>query len=182
MDGRLVAIPSVPAADYPEETRPALLEAHELILDLLQDAGVEELDSRRLPKTAPFITVEIAAPPVLPYGHYDVAPSGDDSKRESPAFEPTVRDGAMFGRGAADSKSTVLAHVGALRAWDGRPSLGIRLVIKGQEEGFVRGRARRLRETAPDGRRRRLRGVVPHARRDPGQPHGAGAGGYRFGD
>jgi hypothetical protein len=59
---RLVAIPSVSAADYPEETRPALLEAHELILDLLHRAGVEELDSHRLPKTAPFITGEIAAP------------------------------------------------------------------------------------------------------------------------
>jgi acetylornithine deacetylase/succinyl-diaminopimelate desuccinylase-like protein len=135
---RLVAIPSVSAADYPEETRPALLEAHELILDLLHDAGVEELDSHRLPKTAPFITGEIPAPPgaptVLLYGHYDVVPAGDDSKWESPAFEPTVRDGALFGRGAADSKSNVLAHVGALRAWEGRPPVGIKLVIEGQEE------------------------------------------------
>jgi len=40
---RLVAIPSVSAPDDPEETRPALLDAHKLILDLLQDAGVEEL-------------------------------------------------------------------------------------------------------------------------------------------
>ena len=136
--GRLVAIPSVSAPDYPEETRPALLEAHELILDLLQDAGVEELDSHRLPKTAPFITGEIPAPPgaptVLLYGHYDVVPAGDASKWETPAFEPTVRDGAMFGRGSADSKSNVIAHVGALRAWEGRPPVGVKLVIEGQEE------------------------------------------------
>ena len=135
---RLVAIPSVSAPDYPEETRPALREAHELILDLLQDAGVEELDSHRLPKTAPVITGEIPAPPgaptVLLYGHYDVVPAGDESKWESPAFEPTMRDGAMFGRGAADSKSNVIAHLGALRAWEGRPPVGIKLVIEGQEE------------------------------------------------
>jgi acetylornithine deacetylase/succinyl-diaminopimelate desuccinylase-like protein len=135
---RLVAIPSVSAPDYPEETRPALLEAHEVILELLQEAGVEELDSHRLPKTAPFVTGEIpppaGAPTVLLYGHYDVVPAGDESKWESPAFEPTVRDGAMFGRGAADSKSNVLAHLGALRAWDGRPPVGIKLVIEGQEE------------------------------------------------
>jgi acetylornithine deacetylase/succinyl-diaminopimelate desuccinylase-like protein len=133
-----VAIPSVSAPDYPEETRPALLEAHELILDLLQDAGVEELDSHRLPKTAPFITGEIPAPPgaptVLLYGHYDVVPAGEGSKWETPAFEPTVRDGAMFGRGSADSKSNVIAHVGALRAWEGRPPVGVKLVIEGQEE------------------------------------------------
>ena len=101
----LVAIPSVSAPDYPEETRPALLEAHEVILELLQDAGVEELDSHRLPKTAPFITGEIPAPPgaptVLLYGHYDVVPAGDESKWDSPPFEPTERDGAMFGRGSA---------------------------------------------------------------------------------
>jgi acetylornithine deacetylase/succinyl-diaminopimelate desuccinylase-like protein len=71
---------------------------------------------------------------VLLYGHYDVVPAGDASKWDSPAFEPTVRDGAMFGRGTADSKSNVLAHVGALRAWDGRPPVGIKLVIEGQEE------------------------------------------------
>ena len=40
----------------------------------------------------------------------------------------------MFGRGSADSKSNVIAHVGALRAWDGRPPVGIKLVIEGQEE------------------------------------------------
>jgi cysteinylglycine-S-conjugate dipeptidase len=134
----LVAIPSVSAPDYPEETRPALLEAHELILELLQEAGVEELDSHRLPKTAPFITGEIpgpsGAPTVLLYGHYDVVPAGDESKWDSPAFEPTVRDGAMFGRGSADSKSNVIAHVGALRAWEGRPPVGLKLVIEGQEE------------------------------------------------
>ncbi len=81
---QLVAIPSVSAPDYPEETRPALLEAHELILDLLQDAGVAELDSHRLPNTAPFITGEIPAPPgaptVLLYGHYDVVPAGDETQ------------------------------------------------------------------------------------------------------
>lgn len=135
---QLVAIPSVSAPDYPEETRPPLLEAHESILALLQDAGVEELDSHRLPKTAPFITGEIPAPPgaptVLLYGHYDVVPAGDESKWASPPFEPAERDGALFGRGAADSKSNVIAHIGALRAWEGRPPVGIKLVIEGQEE------------------------------------------------
>jgi acetylornithine deacetylase/succinyl-diaminopimelate desuccinylase-like protein len=140
---RLVAIPSVSAAGYPAETRPALLEAHELVLELLQDAGVQELDSHRLPGTAPFITGEIPAPPgaptVLLYGHYDVVPAGDETKWDSPAFEPTERDDpehgpALYGRGSADSKSNVIAHVGALCAWEGRPPVGIKLVIEGQEE------------------------------------------------
>ena len=45
-----------------------------------------------------------------------------------------MRDGAMFGRGAADTKSNILAHVGALRAWDGKPPVGIKLCIEGYEE------------------------------------------------
>ena len=49
---RLVAIPSVSASNYPEATRPALLEAHDAIVGLLRDAGVEQLDSLELPDTA----------------------------------------------------------------------------------------------------------------------------------
>jgi acetylornithine deacetylase/succinyl-diaminopimelate desuccinylase-like protein len=135
---RLVAIPSVSAAGYPEETRPALLEAHDLIVGLLREAGVESLDALNLPDTAPVIVGEIpapaGAPTVLLYGHYDVVPVGDESKWESPPFEATERDGAIYGRGAADSKSNVLMHVGALQAWEGRPPVGIKLVIEGQEE------------------------------------------------
>jgi len=83
-------------------------------------------------------TAEIPAPPgaptVLLYSHYDVVPVGDESKWLSPPFEATERDGAIYGRGAADTKSNILMHVGALRAWEGRPPVGIRIVIEGQEE------------------------------------------------
>jgi acetylornithine deacetylase/succinyl-diaminopimelate desuccinylase-like protein len=71
---------------------------------------------------------------VLLYGHYDVVPAGDESNWGSPPFEATERDGAIYGRGAADSKSNLLVHVGALRAWDGKPPVGIKVLIEGQEE------------------------------------------------
>jgi cysteinylglycine-S-conjugate dipeptidase len=74
------------------------------------------------------------APTVLLYSHYDVVAAGDESLWSSPPFVATERDGAIFGRGAADSKSNVIAHVGALRAWDGTPPVGIKIVIEGQEE------------------------------------------------
>ena len=135
---RLVAIPSISSAGFPEETRPALLAAHELILELLGDAGVEELGTLELRDTAPIVTGEIpgpeGAPTVLLYGHYDVVPPGDESRWESPPFEANERDGAIYGRGAADSKANILVHVGALRAWEGKPPVGIRILIEGQEE------------------------------------------------
>ena len=135
---RLVAIPSISALGFPEETRPALLETRDAVVELLGDAGVERLDMLELPDTAPVIMGEIpapaGAPTVLLYGHYDVVPVGDEAKWESPPFEASERDGAIYGRGSADSKSNILMHVGALRAWEGKPPVGIKIVIEGQEE------------------------------------------------
>ncbi len=135
--GQLVRIPSVSAPGYPEPRRP-LLEAYETILGLMRDAGVERLGSLELPDTAPVVTGEIpgpdGSPTVLLYGHYDVVPAGDEAKWDSPPFEATERGGAIYGRGTADSKSNILVHVGALRAWEGRPPVGIKILIEGQEE------------------------------------------------
>ena len=61
-------------------------------------------------------------------------PAGDEASWTSPAFEATERGGAIYGRGAADSKGNILVHVGALKAWNGRPPVGIKLLIEGQEE------------------------------------------------
>ena len=134
----LVAIPCVSASGYPEETHADLLKARDFIVELLRDAGVEQIESLELPETAPIIMGEIpapdGAPTVLLYGHYDVVPAGEESKWESPPFEATERDGAIYGRGSADSKSNILVHVGALRAWEGRPPVGVKIVIEGQEE------------------------------------------------
>lgn len=136
--GRLVAIPSVSAPGFPAETRPALLEAYETVLNLFREAGVERLASLELPDTAPILTGEIpgpeGAPTVLLYSHYDVVDAGDEADWESPPFVATRRDGAIYGRGAADTKSNILVHVGALHAWNGEPPVGVKILIEGQEE------------------------------------------------
>jgi acetylornithine deacetylase/succinyl-diaminopimelate desuccinylase-like protein len=135
---QLVAVPGISQLDYPEATRPPLLETYALVVEMLRDAGVQNLEALDLPDTAPIVMGEIPAPPgaptVLLYSHYDIVPVGEESKWESPPFEATERDGAIFGRGSADSKSNILMHVGALRAWGGRPPVGIKVVIEGQEE------------------------------------------------
>ncbi len=78
---------------------------------------------------------------MLLYSHYDVVPAGDESLWDTPPFEATLRDGALYGRGAGDTKSNIVAVIGALRAWDGRPPVGMKFVFEGLEEvgsgGFV---------------------------------------------
>jgi acetylornithine deacetylase/succinyl-diaminopimelate desuccinylase-like protein len=134
----LVAIPSVSEAGFPASSRPALLQARDAVAALFEDAGCERVGSLDLPDTAPMLTAEIpapeGAPTVLMYSHYDVVPAGDLSLWHSPPFEPAEQDGAIFGRGTADTKSNIMAHVGALRAWGGRPPVGVKVVIEGMEE------------------------------------------------
>jgi acetylornithine deacetylase/succinyl-diaminopimelate desuccinylase-like protein len=135
---RLVAIPSLSEWGYPDHTHEPLVATYDLLVGLFRSVGVQRIEGLELPGTAPILTGEIpgpeGAPTVLLYGHYDVVPAGEEELWESPPFEATERDGAIYGRGAADSKSNVLTHVGALRAWGGKPPVGVKLLVEGQEE------------------------------------------------
>ena len=75
-------------------------------------------------------------PTVLFYGHYDVQPPEPLDQWESPPFEPTIRNGAIYARGAVDDKGQVWAHIEALLAWQahGGPPVNITLLIEGEEE------------------------------------------------
>ena len=76
------------------------------------------------------------APTILVYGHYDVQPPGDAGEWESPPFEPTVRDGRIYARGATDDKGPVVVALETARAFRdaGGPPLNVRFLIEGEEE------------------------------------------------
>lgn len=133
---RLARIPSIAAEGFPPEP---LFEAHDLVTDLLRDAGVEQIESLRIDgKTAPVVIGRVPGPPgaptVLMYSHYDVVPAGDESLWETPPFEPVQRDGAIHGRGVADSKANIMAIIGAVQVFGGSPPVALTIVIEGQEE------------------------------------------------
>lgn len=76
-------------------------------------------------------------PTVLIYGHYDVQPVDPLHLWETPPFEPTVRDGKIFARGASDDKGQVFMHIKALEALlktEGKLPINIKIIIEGEEE------------------------------------------------
>ena len=81
-------------------------------------------------------------PTILLYAHHDVQPPGKDEDWDSSPFEPTVRGDRLFGRGAADDKAGVMAHVASIRALvavlGGDFDLGLSVFIEGEEENGSR--------------------------------------------
>lgn len=94
------------------------------------------------------------APTILFYGHYDVQPPDPLAEWKTPPFEPSIRDGNVYARGAADDKGQVYAQIKAMQAWmqlHGRLPVNVRFLIEGEEEvggesveAFVRHHASRL--------------------------------------
>ena len=86
-----------------------------------------------VPDEAPSVFAEYPGPgpTVLLYAHYDVQPAPPDGWDTDP-FTPVVRDGRLYGRGAADDKSGIVAHLAALRANGKRPH--VKVLIEGSEE------------------------------------------------
>ena len=77
------------------------------------------------------------APVALVYGHYDVQPPDPLDQWITPPFEPTVRDGNVYARGATDDKGQMLTHVKSVEAWIqavGKLPLQVKFLIEGEEE------------------------------------------------
>jgi len=89
-------------------------------------------------------------PTCLCYGHYDVQPPDPLDEWTTPPFEPSVRDGNLYARGAVDDKGQMYMHIKALeslfQANDGKLPLNIRVILEGEEEVGGENIARFVRE------------------------------------
>lgn len=130
---RLVASPSISTRDE------GVRETADLLLGVMEDAGIRTrlLETPGHPAVYGELEEAPGAPTVLFYGHYDVQPPEPLEEWGSPPFEPTVRDGRLFGRGVADNKGQHLCHVLATRAWreaNGGLPINAKFLIEGEEE------------------------------------------------
>ncbi|MCR2785860.1 MULTISPECIES: dipeptidase [unclassified Microbacterium] len=158
--GTLVRIPSIA---FPGFDPAQVLRSAEAVKQLaeglgifdrveIRDAAIPGTDERGMPAVLATRAARNGRPTILLYAHHDVQPVGDEALWDSPPFEPTVRGGRVYGRGAADDKAGVMAHIGALRALTEALGadfdLGVALFIEGEEEAGSRSFAQFLHDNA----------------------------------
>jgi len=131
----LVRIPSISAdpAMAGEVRRSA-----EEVARLLRAAGMPEVQVLSVDGGLPAVLAHRPGPPGAPtvclYAHHDVQRTGARERWDSDPFEPTERDGRLYGRGAADDKAGIAVHLAALRALGDDLAVGVAVLVEGEEE------------------------------------------------
>jgi len=137
---RLTELCKLPSVSAHPPTADAIAETAEHVAGLLRNLG---FDARILPKPRGGHPVVYAEQPgrsprtLLFYDHYDVQPPEPLELWSSPPFQPTLRDGKLFGRGVSDNKGNIAARLAALRAWKearGELPCAVKFCIEGDEE------------------------------------------------
>ena len=139
----LVSIPGIAWDSFDPEH---LNRSAAAVAELVREAGIDDVQILRVDNNGtpggPAVVARRPArpgcPTVLLYAHHDVQPPGERDLWESDPFLAEERNGRLYGRGAADDKAGIMAHIGALRALQdvlGEESgVGVTLFIEGEEE------------------------------------------------
>ena len=139
-EGQLFELISIPSVSALPEHRADCTRAAGWLAEKLRALGMDVQLADVLDGGHPVVVAEWlgrpGAPTLTVYGHYDVQPPDPLDEWKTPPFEPTVRDGFVYGRGADDNKAQHLASVLAAEHWlaIGGPPVNLRFLIEGEEE------------------------------------------------
>lgn len=145
--GELIELAKIPGIAWDAFDPLDLERSASAVANLLKDLDVFEFVEIRKSHEhgkpgAPAVVARRAAkngkPQILLYAHHDVQPPGDEQVWQTKPFEPTLKEGRLYGRGAADDKAGIVTHIAAIRALKQIAGadfdLGITLFIEGEEE------------------------------------------------
>ncbi|TCZ78451.1 dipeptidase [Paenibacillus albiflavus] len=131
---------SIPSISALSEHKADVNRAAEWLATHLEEIGLEHVTIHQT-KGHPIITADHlhaeGKPTILVYGHYDVQPVDPLNLWTTPPFEPDIRDGKLFARGATDDKGQLFLHVKAIEAilsQEKKLPVNIKLCIEGEEE------------------------------------------------
>ena len=134
----LVRIPSISAS---REHADEVVRSAEATAEVLRGHGLSAVHLARTNGSHPYVIAVCISDPTLPtvllYAHHDVQPPGYVERWRSDPFEPTERDGRLYGRGSADDKAGAVAHALAVSSWlavADAPPCNVRILIEGEEE------------------------------------------------
>jgi len=130
----------IPSVSTKSEHKPDIERAAHWVAEKMRAAGLENVEIVPT-KMHPVVYGESlrapGKPTVLIYGHYDVQPAEPLDLWTTPAFEPTVRNGNLYGRGTADDKGQIHIHLKALEALrnsEGKLPINVKVMVEGEEE------------------------------------------------
>lgn len=129
----------IPSVSTDKKYKGDVLKAAEFLKDKLAEAGAENTEICETPGY-PIVyadkIIDKSLPTVLVYGHYDVQPADPLDLWKSPPFEPEIRDGKIYARGACDDKGQTYMHVKAFETMmqNGGVPCNVKFMLEGEEE------------------------------------------------
>ena len=130
----------IPSVSTDSKHKADVKKAAVFLANQLNEIGLDKITMHDTPGH-PIITAEKCEhddkPTVLIYGHYDVQPSDPDELWKTPPFEPTVKEGRVYARGASDDKGQSFTHIKSVQAFlktGTKLPVNVKYILEGEEE------------------------------------------------